>query len=135
LWGGWWAAQIDERGVRKIPFNQLKYTYLEKYELADTTKTSLALGVRAMRNHIGDSYDWLGLLWGLFKLTVKRLTGWNIRGVVHSDERLFCSEFVASVLQRAGIHGTEKWTPESVSPAMIRRFLLCNALFKNVTKL
>jgi hypothetical protein len=104
------------------------------YELVDL-RYDLRTGVVSVRDHIGDRYDWLGLLWGLFRLVVKRLTGWRISNVVHSDEKLFCSEFVVLILKNSVIPGTRDWVPESVSPAKIRKFLLQNSLFKKVSKL
>ena len=96
-WGGWWAVQIDERGVVKVPVENVKHCYLECY---DFPQFDLSTAMPRVRELIGDRYDWAGIAGFLFKLYAWRALGRRVVNPLHKSGELFCSEFVTKYLQR-----------------------------------
>lgn len=130
LWGGWWATQVDEHGVQKLPAMHLcaRYETLELYECV----VDLVPGLRRCRSMIGAGYDFLGIIGFLFKLLVWRLLGRRILNPFHRNNREFCSEFVANVLKSANVPGFEAVDPPSLSPGDLRNIFLANNCFHRV---
>jgi len=114
-WGGWWAVQTDERGVVKVPIENVKRGYSEVYEFP---ALDLKLAMPLVRDLIGDSYDWEGIGGFLIKLYVWRAFGRKIVNPLHKTGDLFCSEMVTKYLQR--VPGMYPWImklePASVAP-------------------
>jgi len=121
-WGGWWAVQVDERGVVKIPAERVEYSYVECY---DFFKLDLASGMSRVRYLVGDKYDWDGVAGFLAKLYMWRVFGRRIVNPLHKKGELFCSEFMATYLQRC--EGMYKefmdMDPASVAPGGSPTFL------------
>jgi len=137
-WGGWWAVEINEHGVRKLPVEKLdRINYIECYEC----KNDLWPALRTITDFVGAKYDWRGLLWGLFKLIVFRLFGKTILKPVHRHHRLFCSEGVGRVMKAGKLPGagdveglgpipdTEKWKPPEVSPLYLQVYWKASEYF------
>lgn len=140
-WGDWWAIEINERGVNKVPIDKLtRIGYIECYECS----VDLWPAMRATKDFVGERYDWLGLLGGLLKLIIYRLFRKVIKEPIHKDDRLFCSEYVAHIMYHAGLPGAGKvdglgqipntvaWRPETVSPEYLQNFWQASKLFERV---
>jgi len=130
FWGAWRATEIDERGPRDIDARYLaRFDYIEHWE----SDLDLGIGMRAMGRFVGMArYDWRGLLVGLLRAVLLRVGGWEVDKAIHSHGRLFCSEFVAEVLKRSKVPGTEEWIPANVSPGDLRRFMKASPHFHQV---
>jgi hypothetical protein len=130
-WGGRWVAQADHLGVRLVPFHVglAAATEVELYECA----ADLRAGLYAVRGYVGARYDWRGVITGLACLAAWRLTGRRFLYPTHSMARMFCSEFVATILQGARVPGTEPWVPARISPGDLRWFVRSSNLFREVT--
>jgi hypothetical protein len=131
LWGGWWAAQIDERGVRKLPAKVVLPTY-EKVYLYRYMGKSLAVGLKACRYMVGWKYDWLGILGFICKLVVWRLIGRRIFNPLHGRNREFCSEFVSNVLKKTPVPSFENQDPASLSPGDVLSIIKTDPFFRKV---
>jgi len=120
-WGGWWAVQIDERGVVKIPVEQIKHKYIECYDMGMSLKPAFKMD----RSLYGERYDWLGILGFLFKLVVWRSLGKVIGNPLHRKGELFCSEYVTAFLQLVpGMYDSiNALKPSQVAPGGSPRFL------------
>ncbi len=94
-WGGWWAVQADERGIVKVPVENIEYEYIECYEFG----LDLMSAAGAMRDKIGEPYDWMGIAGFLAKLYAWRIFGRKIVNPLHRKGALFCSELVTMWLQ------------------------------------
>jgi hypothetical protein len=130
-WGGRWVAQADRWGVRLVPLvvGLRQASEVELYECA----VDLKVGLRAVRGYVGAAYDWCGVLTGLACLVAWRITGRRVLYPTHSLARMFCSEFVATILQAALVPGTAAWDPAQMSPGDLRRFVRSSALFRETT--
>jgi hypothetical protein len=140
-WGGWWAVQTDERGVRKIPAENVPdLDYVECYECSKDLWPAL----RRTGDFVGDRYDWRGLLWGLFRLLVYRVFKRKITKPLHRDNRLFCSEDVGWVMKYGELPGagyvdgygpikdTEHWKTSEISPLVLQTFWQASEEFERV---
>jgi len=127
-WGGEWVAQANEYGVHKIPIARaLKDAeYVEQYECL----TGLSSGMKAMAKYVGCKYDWKGVVWGIFCLAVLKFLGIKILKRHHSFSRMFCSEFVAGILQKAQVPETGSWETSLISPSDLRMFVMTSRLFR-----
>jgi hypothetical protein len=121
-WGGWWAVQIDERGVVKVPVENVEYEYIECYDFPGLDLTTAFPHVRDL---IGDKYDWEGIAGFLIKLYAWRVFGRRIVNPLHKTGELFCSEFVTKFLK--SVEGMYDWMKvqdaASVAPGGPSRFL------------
>lgn len=95
-WGGWWAVQTDERGVVKVPVENVRCAHLECYEFP---ALDLKTAMPRVRPFVGEAYDWGGILGFLVKLYAWRAFGRRIVNPLHKQGELFCSEFVTTYLQ------------------------------------
>jgi len=122
FWDDWRATEINEIGPHDCDVDRLqRIDYIEHWE----SDISLLKGMRAVRKVVGGSkYDWRGLLFGILRLIWIKATGRKVTKAVHSDNRWFCSEFVARVIKESGVPGTEDWEPENIAPGMLREFFL-----------
>jgi hypothetical protein len=130
LFGGWWGVEIAEDGVVKLPLEKIK----AKYYLNDCFEYeyNLDLGLQRTRQMVGKKYDWLGVLGFGLKILIKRLFRRKVDNTLQAGGRLFCSEYVASVLKLAGAFGFEKVVPEEMSPGDIAKILLKNSAYRKV---
>lgn len=130
LFGGWWAVEIAEDGIQLLPLEKVKKKYYENdcFEYA----YNLDLGLQRTRLMVGKKYDWLGVLGFGVKILVKKLFRRNVENAFEDNRRLFCSEYVASVLKYAGAFGFEKTDPSQMSPDDIFRVVNALECYKKV---
>jgi hypothetical protein len=131
LWGGWWAAQIDEYGVRKLPAKVVIPTY-KRVDLYRYAGKTLSPGLQACRYMVGWKYDWLGIVGFIFKLVIWRLLGKRIFNPLHGRHREFCSEFVSNVLKKAEVPSFSSVDPASISPGDVLSIIKADPLFRRV---
>ena len=121
-WGGWWAVQTDERGVVKVPVENVKYNYIECYEFP---QLDLKSAMPRIRDLVGDRYDWLGIAGFMVKLWAWRLFGRRVVNPLHKEGDLFCSEMVTRFLKQ--VDGMYGWMmalkPSSVAPGGSPKYL------------
>lgn len=135
-WNDFMAIEIDERGIVIVPAfkEEHKYCYSEEYELKNADKDKIITALVAERGLIGAKYDWLGLISFGFRMLVWRLTGTkDFMHPVHSKTRLFCSEYVANVINDI-VDEKPFSDPANVSPADLREWLINSDLFHKVEK-
>lgn len=120
-WGGYWAVQIDNRGVIKIPAEKVENSYLECYDFGIPMENAM----RRTRDMYGDKYDWFGIAGFMVKLAAWRTLGRKVKNPLQREGDLFCSEFVARFLQAVdGMYPQIKsLTPSSVAPGGDPAFL------------
>jgi hypothetical protein len=132
LWGGYWMAHSDEKGVRKIP--AVPYLSNEKIRYAQwRCKFDLGPALKKCRNYVGKKYDFKALLIGFpLKFLVYWLSGKTIMNPTQDKSKMTCSEFVAIILQAVtftkeqsedfGVNHTgslpdvDQWNAESITP-------------------
>ena len=121
LWGGWWATDILLR-VQNIPAEKARerYSYVECYE----SNIDLTPGLRTLRDYVGTTYDFKGLLWGIFRLLIWKWFKIEILKPFHSLSKLVCTEGVAEVLKNSSVPSTEKWEPSNIDPYNLRLFMM-----------
>jgi len=124
VWGGRWAAHSWDRGVVKVPLEQVEEAYPTRriYELKIQVD-QLSPGFDWARKRIYAAYDY-GVIWNGLLLVLHRATGWKfLEGAIHRNAAKFsCSEFVAGFLKAAGVNGTESVDPELTTPGDLEKF-------------
>lgn len=122
-WGDWRAVDVQEKGVQ--PTIEVRHIarvdYVECYRSPEDS--DLWEGLRACKNDLYKRYDWLGLLFGYVRLKLLSWFGLRLTKPHHASNRLFCSEYVARVLQRSGARDTNDWIPANVSPKDLQDYL------------
>jgi len=121
-WGGWWAIQVDERGVIKVPVKNVEWKSIECYEFPSL---DLSTAFKRVRDLIGYSYDWEGIGGFMIKLLAWRLFDRAIVNPLHKTGDLFCSEFVTIFLQQVDGMYDEimSLNPSGVAPGGDPKFL------------
>jgi hypothetical protein len=119
-WQDWWAMEIDERGIVPVPAQPIlkKQKKIRHFKC----KKDLYKGLFRMKNAIGFGYDWKGIISGLTVLLLRRI-GLNITKTVHSQERMFCSEYVTHVIEASGVPLNIGLLPHQTSPKDLLAFL------------
>lgn len=121
-WGGYWAVEIDECGVRVVPLERIKARYL-RLDFYRCSKGDFKAAFQEMRKAVGARYDWKALLINIVRLLVRRVFGRTFGKQMHRLSRYMCSEFVADYLIHAGVRGAEvAFIPSLTSPADLQRF-------------
>ena len=125
------AVDIDNTGVCDKPTASFdSFENLERWECSISLNDSL----KQMEGFVGTTkYDWLGMFWGVIRLFFLRIFGMKINKTIQSKKRLFCSEFVAEVLKKAGVPGTENWITSDFSPGDLKKFVETNECFKRIS--
>jgi hypothetical protein len=122
-WGGRWVAEATVGGVKMLPAERALRHVVATYTCRFDTEPSL----RMMRKHIGDGYDYAGLIFFGWAILVWRLLHRKIRRPWRNTTEEFCSEFVALFLKdvvRRGIIvnrlpvDTTRTTPEQLLKAL-----------------
>lgn len=115
FWSDEWKSHqvidIDERGIVQVPWHNTEYLLSsEKRECVDMYVAPMGFVDEMIKEQdiIGDSYDWKGLFGGLFKLIILRVFGIRINKPWQSKGRLFCSEYIATLLHPFG-YKPEPW--------------------------
>lgn len=111
---GWLALEIDEDGAHFVhPKKALKrVSKMECYE----TSYDLTQGIRAMKEYLGSGYDWRGLVSGILRLLLFKLTGYVSEHGTHSLSRMFCSELITSICQKSDMTPTDILVPAETWP-------------------
>jgi hypothetical protein len=130
MWGGWWATQVDDDGVRLLPLEKVVGKKKMPVECYETVSSDVFDGLVSVRDYIGSRYDWRGIFGFLVKLIVWRLFGKRILNPFHDRAKMFCSEFVMLILQKANIGNTMNYDASSASPEDVRKFLTHSPIFK-----
>jgi hypothetical protein len=106
-------------GVRIIPYEAFKRHNL--IVRVFTPRHSLKPGLIKAGDTLGEHYDFtglLGMLWVLFGRWLRR----KWRNPWIETHAMFCSEFVAQVLQWAAYPDTEHWIPAEMTPEDLYEF-------------
>lgn len=137
VWGGWWVAHAGPSGVVKVPLETVRAAHLKRriYEC----RLDLSSGLSASRMYVGSAYDYKSVLWNGFLLLLSRVFAreWLTKIVTRNRSKMSCSEFVGTILKKAGVFASENaeivllaigvgdgksLDPEFVTPGMLERF-------------
>jgi len=118
---GFMALEIDQYGIRFVPVHKTN-GYAKHLEVF-SCKYDLNIGLITMKDYIGRKYDWKGVISGAWRLFLRKYFKYETKNGVHSRNRMFCSEFVASILKESEVDGTSKWKPSEMSPKMLYDFV------------
>lgn len=118
---GWWAIQVDTKGVRILPAEYLKHnkTCLQAYSAAGDVENAYL----KVRHFIGKDYDYPGIAGFFIQIMAFRAAGKKIKNVLHRNDELFCSEFVAEFINAAWPDVRPFKDPSVVSPGDLYDFL------------
>jgi hypothetical protein len=123
LWDGVWVTHAQQVGIVTSPIEVVfeKYSLRRRYGVEDIR---VRLGLRRMRKECGKPYDYVTVIYNTLLLVLLRLTGWGrLRTMVlRNAARFTCSEFVALVLKRSGLPGTDRLDPELTTPGALETF-------------
>jgi hypothetical protein len=97
VWGGEWVAEATVGGVKMVPAEKAMHNV---YAVYDCTFDAIP-ALQAIREHVGDGYDYIGLLYFGWAILVWRLFRQKVRRPWRRASEEFCSEFVAMFLQAA----------------------------------
>lgn len=125
--GGWYAVEIDADGVHIISTKKA-FKRISKFKCF-TCNTDLQVGISKTHESIGLEYDWKGLFFGLVFVFLKRFFGFIPDKPVHSVQKMYCIEYVATVLKAAGIPSYKNVDPASISPCMLYRTVCNDSMF------
>ena len=97
VWGGEWVAEATIGGVRMVPaekaMHHVKAVFTCKFDATEAHKR--------IRQHIGDGYDYAGLLFMGWVILMWRLFKKKIQRPHRKTSEEMCSAFVALFLQAA----------------------------------
>lgn len=97
MWGGDWVAEATVGGVKMLPAEKVMHNAVAVFKCKFDTWPAL----QAIRQHVGDGYDYAGLLYFGWAILVWRLFRRKIRRPLRKSSEEFCSEFVAMFLAAA----------------------------------
>jgi len=129
---GLMALEINQDGIRFVSSKRVM-RYARRIECFEYIE-DLTPGLLSMKDYLGKKYDWKGLIFGALRLLVKRYFHYESKKEIHNPNKMFCSEFVASVLKRSNVEGTQNWITSNISPKMLYDFIENSKLFREVTK-
>jgi hypothetical protein len=121
LWGGSWISEATLGGVQNRPAERSMHNIVAVF----TCKFDATLAIRDLREHVGDHFDYPGLVLFYWPKVIWRLFHRKIKKPWRSTSSEFCSEYVALFLLAAvrlglvprldGLHNDpEKNSPESL---------------------
>ena len=122
-WGGKWVAQASVGGVKMVRAEKAMHHVVAIFDCLFDAMPSL----HAVRKHVGDRYDYLGLAFFGWALLVWRLFHRRIRRPWRNTTEEFCSEFVSLFLADAAKRGivvnklpadSTRTTPEQIFQAL-----------------
>lgn len=124
------ALEIDQGGIRFVN-NTRPLNWAHRIDAFECSQ-DLTPGLLEMKNYIGKKYDWKGVIFGALRLLVKRYFNYESKKEIHNPNKMFCSEFVASVLKKSNLEGTQDWVPSKMSPKMLYDFVTESDLFGRI---
>jgi hypothetical protein len=132
--GGWYAIEIDADGVHIISTKKA-FKRISKFKCF-TCNADLQVGISKTHESIGMEYDWKGLFFGLLFVFLKRFLGLMPDKPVHNVSKMYCIEYVATVLKAAGIPSFKDVNPAAVPPCELYRRVTRDKIFTvyDVTK-
>lgn len=124
-WGGQWVAHSSDRGVVKEPCVRVRNRY-KRTCVFEVKGFDLTPGMRESKELMGRRYDYK-VIWNALLLVVHRATKWKWLWKLASKDisQLTCSEFVTTVLKRAGLPEARGLDPEFTTPGDL--FKLCKS--------
>jgi len=124
-WGGQWVAHSAEKGVVKEPMKRVRARY-DRIYVFEVKGFDLTSGMAASKELLGRAYDFK-VIWNALLLVIHRATKWKWLWKVASKDisKITCSEFVATVMKRAGLPEAKGLDPEFVTPGDL--FHLCKS--------
>jgi hypothetical protein len=125
--GGWYAIEIDADGVHIISTKKA-FKRISKFKCFECT-ADLQVGISKTHESIGLEYDWKGLFFGLLFVFLKRFFGFIPDKPVHSVKKMYCIEYVATVLQAAGVPSYKNVDPASIPPCTLYRTVCNDSMF------
>lgn len=122
-WGGQWVAHSAEKGVVKEPMERVRARY-DNVRTFEVKGFDLTPGMRESKDLLGRRYDYK-VIWNALLLVIHRATKWKWLWKLASKDvsQYTCSEFVATVLRRAGLPEAGGLNPEFTTPGDL--FDLC----------
>jgi hypothetical protein len=97
VWGGDWVAEATVGGVKMLPAEKVMHNIVAIFEC----KFDAAPALQSIRQHVGDGYDYAGLLYFGWAILIWRLFRRKIRRPLRRSSEEWCSEFVAMFLAAA----------------------------------
>ncbi len=132
FWDDWLAVDILTTGPTLLTGKRALKRY-KKVECYDV-QPDIGQALRDSKEDIGSGYDWLGLFVSLFLLLLFKATGYKRFRPLHSIARYTCLEWIITVLKRANVNGTEKFTPIITPPEEFETFIAeCSSVTKTET--
>jgi len=99
--GGWTAIDIDKNGPHMISTKKA-FERISDYACC-YSKQSLFPGIAKCRDYMGNGYDRPGVISGVILLFLRRLFGLNPKRTYQDPLRMYCVEYVASVLKYSNV--------------------------------
>lgn len=103
LWelGGWVAVDIDKNGPHIISTKKA-FERITDFECLGAQE-NLFQGIAVCRDYMGNGYDKKGALFGILLLFLRRLFGLRVKHTVQDPLKMYCVEYVASVLRYSNV--------------------------------
>lgn len=99
--GGWLAIDVDRNGPHMISTRKA-FEEITDFECIQA-KENLFKGIAVCRDYMGSGYDHKGAWFGVFILCLKRLFGIKPKNTVQDPFKMYCIEYVASVLRYSDV--------------------------------
>lgn len=99
--GGWVAIDVDKNGPH-IVSTRKAFERITDFECIQS-KDNLFKGIAVCRDYMGTGYDTKGALFGVLILCLKRLFGIKPKNIGQDPLKMYCVEYVASVLRYSDV--------------------------------
>lgn len=124
VWGGWWVAHANNRGVVNEPSENVRERY-PSYRIY-STDFDVTDGLAEARTLVGRAdYDYLTAIWNLFILVIHRGTGIQKlkEYTLKNASKMTCSEFVAVILKHSGLEEAKDINTELQTTGDVERIV------------
>jgi hypothetical protein len=123
-WDSEWNMDVvmeaHELGFRLIPFTRFKRE--NNVVRVVTLRQDIELGVRWAAKHLGDAYDFGGLL-GMAWVLLGRMFKKRFNNPLQNSHAMFCSEMAVEVLKRSNVTWAKPLVASEVSPADLLEYV------------
>ena len=99
--GGWMAIDIDKNGPHMVSTRKA-FERITDFECIQA-KENLFKGIAICRDYMGTGYETRGALFGILILCLKRLFGIKPKNTAQDPLKMYCVEYVASVLRYSDV--------------------------------